>query len=441
MTNRSKPTAVTVAPETALEERSEISPRRRFLAKGLAATAAVATGAGTARSALAQTPASDANLPPNVPRWMREQGGGFISPPYGLPSPFEKNVVRKLPATVPAFPTASRTPLQNLFGTVTPNGLFFERHHAGVPAIDPAQHRLMVHGMVKKPLILSMKDLMRFPSVTRTYFIECSGNSAAEWKAPGKGTAQDIHGLLSNAEWTGVLLSTVLAEVGVEPGAAWILAEGADAAALTRSVPMAKAMDDAMLVYGQNGEMLRPEQGYPIRLLLPGYEGNMNVKWLRRLKVGDQPFHTREETSKYTDLLPDGTSLQFTFEMDVKSLITSPSAGQKLSERGFVEITGLAWSGHGKIRKVEVSTDAGRTWQAAQLDGPVLSKAVTRFRLPWRWDGSETILQSRAIDETGKVQPTRAALIAERGLNSFYHYNGIQSWKLASNGEVSNVHA
>ena len=372
---------------------------------------------------------------------MREQGSGFVNPPYGLPSPFEKTVVRKLPANVAAFPTASRTPLQNLFGTVTPNGLFFERHHAGVPAIDPAQHRLMVHGMVKKPLLLSMKELLRFPSVTRTHFIECSGNSAAEWKAPGKGTAQDIHGLLSNAEWTGVLLSTILAEVGVEPGAAWILAEGADAAAMTRSVPMAKAMEDAMLVYGQNGEMLRPEQGYPVRLLLPGYEGNMSVKWLRRLKIGDQPFHTREETSKYTDLMPDGTSLQFTFEMDVKSLITSPSAGQKLSERGFVEITGLAWSGHGKVSKVEVSTDGGRSWQVAQLDGPVLPRAVTRFRLPWRWDGSETILQSRAIDETGQVQPTRAALIPQRGLNSFYHYNGIQSWKLAANGEVSNVHA
>lgn len=440
MTDKSKSTAVTAAPETGPGD-AELKPRRKFLARGLAATAAVAAGASTVRSVQAQSAAVGDNLPPNVPKWMREQGGGFINPPYGLPSPFEKNVVRKLPASVAAFPTASRTPLQNLFGTVTPNGLFFERHHAGVPAIDPAQHRLMVHGLVKKPLVLSLNDLRRMPSVSRTYFLECSGNSGAEWKAPGKGTAQDIHGLLSNAEWTGVLLSTVLAEVGVEPGAAWILAEGADAAALTRSVPMAKAMEDAMLVYGQNGEMLRPEQGYPLRLLLPGYEGNMNVKWLRRLKLGDQPFHTREETSKYTDLMPDGSSLQFTFEMDVKSLITSPSAGQKLSERGFVEITGLAWSGHGKIRKVEVSTDAGRSWREAQLDGPVLPKAVTRFRLPWRWDGSETILQSRAIDETGQVQPTRAALIAERGLNSFYHYNGIQSWKLASNGEVSNVHA
>jgi sulfane dehydrogenase subunit SoxC len=427
--------------ETKAPDPTNARARRQFLTRGLAASAVVATGSGIANVALAQTPPATESLPPHVPKWMQEQGSGFLNPAYGLPSPFEKQVVRKLPAQVAAFPTASRTPLQDLFGTVTPNGLFFERHHGGVPAIDPAQHRLMVHGLVRQPLVLTMKDLMRFPSVSRTHFIECSGNSSGEYKAASKGTAQDIHGLLSSAEWTGVLLSTVLAEVGVNPGARWLLAEGADAAAMSRSVPMAKAMEDAMLVYAQNGEMLRPEQGYPLRLLLPGYEGNMNVKWLRRLKVGDAPFQTREETSKYTDLMADGSAAQFTFEMDVKSVITSPSAGQKISERGFHEITGLAWSGRGKIRRVEVSADGGRIWREAQLDGPVLFRALTRFRCPWSWEGGEHILQSRALDESGQVQPTRAQLVAERGLNSSYHYNAIQSWKVSATGEVTNVHA
>nr|WP_314543117.1 sulfite dehydrogenase [uncultured Massilia sp.] len=400
------------------------------MARGAAASLAAASGAAAAVD----------NLPPNVPQWMREPGAGFLNPAYGQPSPFEKDVVRKLPDQPVPFPTATRTPLQSLFGTTTPNGLFFERHHAGVPAIDPDQHRLMVHGLVDRPLLLTMKDLLRFPAVSRSHFIECSGNSMAEFKAPGKGSVQDIHGLLSGAEWTGVRLADVLREAGVQPSARWILAEGADAAAMTRSIPLAKALDDALLAYGQNGEMLRPEQGYPLRLLLPGYEGNTNIKWLRRLKVGDAPFQTREETSKYTDLMPDGTARQFTFVMGVKSVITTPSAHQVLDGRGFREITGLAWSGHGRIARVEVSLDGGQRWQEATLDGPVQSRALTRFRFPWMWSGQEAILQSRAVDEAGNVQPTRAALIASDGQNSIYHYNAIQSWKVASNGEVSNVH-
>jgi sulfane dehydrogenase subunit SoxC len=298
----------------------------------------------------------------------------------------------------------------------------------------------MLHGLVERPLILSMQELQRFPAVTRTHFLECSGNSMAEFKAPGKGSVQDIHGLLSGAEWTGVRLSDLLGEAGLLPSAKWILAEGADAAAMSRSIPLAKALDDALLVYGQNGEMLRPEQGYPLRLLLPGFEGNMSIKWLRRLKVGDAPFQTREETSKYTDLMPDGTARQFTFQMGVKSVITAPSARQVLDGHGFREITGLAWSGHGKIRQVEVSVDGGRSWQAAALDGPVQSKALTRFRLPWVWTGQQAVLQSRAVDDAGNVQPTRAALVKSDGQNSIYHYNAIQSWQVASNGEVSNVH-
>jgi sulfane dehydrogenase subunit SoxC len=412
--------------------------RRRFLARG--AVAGATATAGLALSAAARAEVVPAGLPPNVPSWMQHQGSGFLNPAYGLPSPHEAHVVRKLPAAPSAFPTATRTPLHKLFGSVTPNGLFFERHHAGVPAIDPEQHRLMIHGLVDRPLLLSVKDLLRFPSVSRIHFIECSGNSGSEWKAPGKGTVQDLHGLISSAEWTGVLLSTVLAEAGLKPSATWVLAEGADAAGMTRSVPIAKAMDDAILAYGQNGEMLRPEQGYPLRLLLPGYEGNMNIKWLRRLKLGDAPFQTREETSKYTDLMPDGSARQFTFEMDAKSVITSPSAGMQLAEKGFHEITGIAWSGRGRITRVDISTDGGRQWREAALDGPTSSRSVTRFRFPWNWNAEPAILQSRAVDETGYVQPSRSELISARGSNSYYHYNGIQSWRIDADGSVSNIH-
>jgi sulfane dehydrogenase subunit SoxC len=378
------------------------------------------------------------NLPPNIPEWSREQGAPVIANPYGTPSPYEKNVVRRTVQTPTSTAAASWTPLQDLHGIITPNGLVYERHHAGVPTIDPEQHRLIVHGLVDRPLIFTMGDLMRFPSVSRLYFLECSGNTQG-WKAGSPNlTVQNTHGLLSCCEWTGVLLSTVLDEVGIKPEAKWLLAESADAAGMDRSVPMAKALDDAMLVYSQNGERLRPEQGYPLRLFLPGYEGNMSIKWLRRIKLGTQPFHTREETSKYTDLMPDGKARQFTFLMEAKSVITHPSGGHQLREPGLYEISGLAWSGHGKIRSVDVSTDGGATWRAAQLQEPVLDKCLTRFRLPWRWEGGPALLLSRAIDETGYVQPKQPSLVEARGLNSFYHFNGIHTWKLAADGRVSN---
>lgn len=411
--------------------------RRSLFAKSAALSVAAS---GLATAPRAQQPAS--NLPPQVPEWMTRPGGPFLNPPYGLPSPFEKEVVRVLPGGGPnPFPTATRTPLEKLHGIITPNGLFFERHHAGVPAIHPDQHRLMVHGLVERPLLLDMNDIVRFPSVSRIHFLECSGNSAAQYSGASGRTAQEIHGLVSCVEWTGVKLSTVLAEAGLRPSGKWILAEGADAAAMTRSIPMELALDEAILAYAQNGEMLRPEQGYPLRLLLPGIEGNMNIKWLRRLKVGEQPFYTREETSKYTDLMPDGKAYEFTFRMDAKSVILSPSGGQRIAAAAFHEISGIAWSGRGRIKAVDVSVDGGRTWREAVLQEPVLSKALTRFRLPWRWDGSSVVLQSRAIDDTGYVQPTRKALLEVRGPNYLYHYNAIQSWRVAPSGEVSNVHA
>jgi sulfane dehydrogenase subunit SoxC len=375
-----------------------------------------------------------------IPPWMKQQGAPILSPAYGQPSPYEADVVRAAVANRPTTTAAaSLTPLGKQRGLITPSGLVFERHHGGVPAIAPEQHRLLVHGLVRRPLVFTMDELMRFPSVSRLHFLECSGNSFSEWDTPAE-TVQRTHGLVSCCEWTGIALSTLLDEVGASAEATWILAEGADAAAMTRSIPMDKALDDAMLVYGQNGEMLRPEQGYPLRLFLPGFEGNMSVKWLRRLKLGKAPFMTREETSKYTDLMPDGTARQFSFVMEAKSVIARPSGGQRLHGTGFHEIFGFAWSGRGKISRVDVSTDGGRSWQMAQLQQPVLPKCLTVFRLPWRWDGAPALLQSRAIDETGYVQPTRARLVEVRGTHSLYHYNAIQTWQVAAGGEVRNVH-
>ncbi len=352
---------------------------------------------------------------------------------YGQRSAFEKAV--RIPGS-----SSSLTPLQDSHGILTPSALHFERHHNGVPTIHPTHHRLLIHGMVDQAWTFTLDDLKRFPAVSRLAFIECSGNSASEWRGPTGQTAQETHGLTSTSEWTGVALKTVLQEVGMHPDASWMLAEGSDAAAMTRSLPLASILEEAMLCYAQNGEPLRPEQGYPLRLLIPGWEGNTCIKWLRRLKLGRAPFMTREETSHYTDLMPDGTARQFTMVMEAKSVITSPSGGQRI-QPGFLEIRGLAWSGRGRIALVEVSTDGGRTWQQAALQEPILPKCHTRFHLPWRWNGEDVILQSRCLDDTGYRQPDRATLVGVRGVNSVYHYNAIQSWHIAAEGQVSNVHA
>lgn len=405
--------------------------RRRFLGQGTALMTGVFAGALPLEGARA----ADAT-PPNVPEWMQAPGADTGAEPYGMPSRHEKSVIRNISKSLSQYTSASsRTPLQALDGIITPNGLFYERHHGGVPDIDPAQHRLMIHGLVERPVVLTMEDVRRFPSESRICFIECSGNPGFEAiKGP---TAGDLVGLVSCAEWTGVRLATVLREVGLKPEARWVIAEGADAAALTRSIPIEKCLDDALLVYSQNGERLRPQQGYPLRILLPGYEGNMSVKWLRRLNVTLEPAYSREETAKYTDLMPDGSARQFTFVMDAKSIITRPSGTDRISA-GFNEISGLAWSGRGSIRRVEVSTDDGRSWSEAHLQDPVLSLAFTRFRLPWTWDGHPTVIKSRAIDETGYIQPSYEDLTAVRGLKSFYHNNAIVPWRIASTGEVTN---
>lgn len=378
-------------------------------------------------------------LPLDLPSWSRSQGMPVATLPYGVPSEFETSGRRGAPFMPTETASASRTPLQDLHGMITPGGLVFERHHAGVPRIDPERHRLLVHGLVKRPLIFTMNDLTRFPSISRIGFLECAGNTQG-WQ-PGSLdlTVQDTHGLLSCCEWTGVLLSTILGEVGVEPASRWLLAEGADAAMMSRSLPLAAVMDDAVLVYSQNGERLRPEQGYPLRLFLPGLEVSVSIKWLRRIKVGQHPFETREETAKYTSLMPDGRAQQFTLLMEVKSVITFPSGGHLLPQPGFYEISGLAWSGSGRVRAVDVSTDGGASWRSARLQEPILAKCLTQFRVPWHWDGSPALLRSRAIDEAGNVQPSHEAIIAGRGSNAFYHYNGIHSWKVEAGGSVLNA--
>lgn len=406
----------------------------------LMAGAAMGSAALAARQAAAEAPPGAIEYPVQ-PDSTKEQGRVILDDGgYGSRSQFESEVRWRYP-TASLDSSWSMTPLASGHGIITPSGLHFERHHGGIPNIDPETHELIVHGMVERPLRFTMGDLKRLPSVSRTVFIECSGNGLTEWDKPTLKTVQGTHGLTSTSEWTGVLLSTVLKEAGIQDGAAWILAEGADAAVMTRSIPVDKAMDDAILAYAQNGEALRPEQGYPLRLLLPGYEGNTQIKWLRRLEVGDMPFMTREETLKYTDLLPDGKARQFTLEMDAKSVITFPSGAMRLPTPGFYEITGLAWTGRGRITGVEVSTDGGATWIKAELQEPVLDKCHTRFRLPWIWDGGEAVLQSRCTDNTGYVQPALADLVKVRGTKSVYHLNAIQSWHVAASGEVTNVHA
>jgi len=380
--------------------------------------------------------------PPDVPAWMRAPGAGMSG--YGAPAKYEDAVQRTGVASQPGTTGsgASRTPLERLAGIITPSGLHFERHHSGVPDIDPRAHRLLVHGLVKRPLVFTMDSLLRYPMVSRIQFIECSGNSRPNLSpTPPTTSCGAIHGLVSCSEWTGVPLAIVLEEAGADPRAQWLLAEGADAAAMSRSVPMAKAMDDALLAVYQNGERLRPENGYPVRLFLPGYEGNMSVKWLRRLKVTAAPTMTKDETSKYTDLLADGKSLMFTYPMDVKSVITAPSPGLVLPGPGLYEISGLAWSGSGTITRVDVSADGGQTWGEAALGEPVLPKALTRFRMAWRWNGGPAMLKSRATDEAGAVQPTRDKLVADKGTQFLYHYNAIQAWSVTPSGDVKNVYA
>lgn len=419
--------------ETPSPSSSTIS--RRTLIAGAAVAAGTALLGGLPSAEAQQVVAAPAEPPPlpAAPNDPTKVVGAPTSA-VGTRSPF----VTAARTPVGEITGTSLTPLQSLSGTITPSDLHFTRIHAGTPTIDPARHTLLIHGLVDNPLELTLADLKRFPAVTRTHFVECSGNGRAAYRSPKpEMTPQQVEGMTSNSEWTGVPLATILREVGVKNEAEWFLAEGGDACLLARSIPIAKARDDALVVYAQNGEPLRPEQGFPMRLLLPGYEGNTNVKWLRRLKFGTEPFMTRWETSKYTDPLPGGKARMFSFEMDAKSIITTPAYPERLTGPGWWPISGLAWSGRGRISRVDVSTDGGTTWTQAELIGPATSKAHVRFQHMWQWDGNDSLLMSRAVDDTGYVQPTMAQLEAVRGPGTDYHFNPIRAWRVARDGAVT----
>jgi sulfane dehydrogenase subunit SoxC len=409
--------------------------RRAFLAGGIAFSGGVAAAAVTGSPAAAQAtnPIGEA-----APPWMLTIGRPFS--PYGMPAAAESGVVRTFNINERQPGTgSSRTPHHLLHGTITPNGLHFERHHNGIPDIDPVRHELVIHGLVDRPLLFTVDALMRYPMESHIRYIECAGNSGgAAWGLP-QNTVQGIHGLLSCSEWTGIPLNVLLDEAGVQPGAGWILAEGADAAAMSRSIPLDKAMDDTLLALFQNGEAIRPEQGYPMRLVVPGFQGNVNVKWLRRIKVTEGPMHTRDETSRYSELQKDGTTRQFWLQFGPKSFIARPSFEVNLTGPGLYENSGLAWAGTGRIARVEVSADGGASWTDAALNEPVLPKALTRFRLPWQWDGQPAVLMSRAHDARGLVQPTNEEWRRPFAPGQSFMYNGIQNWAVNAAGEVANV--
>jgi len=426
-------------PDSSEDKKARTSPlpaRREFLRQGavLAGLAAASGVSGAPIAHAAKLAVPDSNL---------AMGDAIPEVDYGMPIEFEKHVKRRRSdvfVNKQNFSDWSMTPLQHQTGIVTPNGLFFERHHNGVARIDPEKHRLVIHGLVERPLVFTMSDLMRYPSISRFYFMECSGNGLTDWAKPLSATVQQSHGLLACAQWTGIPLAWLLDEAGVKPQGKWVMIEGADGSGHLRSIPIEKAMDDLLLAYGQNGEMLRAEQGYPLRAFLPGWEGNTCVKWLRRVKVVDQPDYVRGETARYTDPMPNGKWRKFSMVMECKSVITSPSGGMTLKGPGHHEIQGFAWSGNGKITNVDVTIDGGRTWREAQLEEPVLDKCLTRFRYRWVWDGGPAKIASRAVDSTGYVQPNVEEIAKVREIVGFVqHHNGIFPWAITQAGEVKNA--
>ncbi|RXK14251.1 sulfite dehydrogenase [Halarcobacter mediterraneus] len=379
-------------------------------------------------------------------QWGTKLGDMVTKNLYGIPSPYEHNVIRRttdLLSSGDAYASVSMCPIHELQGIVTPNGLFFTRNHGGTAHVDPHEFRLMIHGKVKKEVVLTLDDLKKYPSESRIYFIECPANGSTGWRGPQFNNLQFMKGMMSSAEWTGVMLKTVLEDIGLEDDAVWMLAVGSDNAGNPRTIPVEKAMDDAMLVWAQNGEALRPEQGYPLRLLVPGWEGNLNTKWLKRLEFSDKPWHAKEETSKYTMLQKSGKAIRYFWANEVNSVITSPCPEKPwthLKKGDMIEIEGLAWSGHGTITNVDISFDGGDNWVEANLKGLVLPKSWTRFSYITRWEGKPLLLSSRAIDDTGNVQPTIDQETSAVGVESIYHRNAIVTWEVKSNGEVNNVH-
>ena len=423
--------------------RSELRQGRRgFIEKAFAAALAATGGTALAQTNPVASDGGDPNIL-NLPEHAKGLGLGVATDGYGKPSRFEANVQRRqspgLTQTTQA--SVSFAPLQSLFGIVTPSGLHFERHHQGWWDIDPSKHRFMVNGLVKKPMVFTVDEIMRLPSVSRFHFIECGANTAVEWAQVAVPTVQYTHGMISCSEFTGVPLITLLEMAGADlKTGRFVLAEGGEGSSMTRTIPMSLITSgEVLVVYGQNGEMLRPENGYPLRLVVPGVQGVSWIKYLRRVEVGDQPYATKDEAIHYMDLMPNGMHRQYTSIQECKSVVTTPSGGQVLLDKGFYNISGLAWSGRGKVKRVDVSVDGGRNWRTARLQTPVLSKALTRFNIDWVWSGQPAIIQSRAMDETGFVQPTYAQLRKVRGSRSIYHNNAIQSWLVQESGEVKNV--
>ena len=426
---------VTVA-RSELQARDSVThnPKRRSFLRDSVAVAGSAGAVGLAGTAATAAPLE-------VPESNKQMGRPLPPEEYGMPSKFEAQVKRRRSNVLvnrQNFSDWSMTPLQSTPGIITPNGLFYERHHSGVPDIDPDKHVFAIHGMVKQPLQFTMSDLMRYPAISKFYFMECSGNGLTDWLKPSSKTVQQTHGLLSCAQWTGIPLSTLLDEAGLQPGVKWLIAEGADGSGHLRSLPLEKVMQDCMVVYAMNGEMLRPENGYPLRLFVPGWEGNVSVKWLRRIKAGTEPWYVRGETARYTDPMPDGKWRIFSFVMEAKSVITRPSGGMTIRP-GYNEIQGFAWSGNGKIKAVDVTVDGGKNWQEAILEDPIIDKCLTRFRFNWKWTGGPATIASRAVDSTGYVQPTVEDIKKSRAIVGFVqHHNGVFPWNVSTTGEVSN---
>lgn len=411
--------------------------RRNFLQGAVAAGGAVAaTGAAGAAQAAGDP------LITEVQQWARGFGDPVDAHPYGLPIRFEGDVIRRNVEwlTADTISSINFTPIHGLDGTITPQGCAFERHHSGAIELTKQDYRLMINGLVDRPLVFSYADLERFPRESRVYFLECAANSGMEWAGAQLNGAQFTHGMIHNMEYTGIPLRTLLNEAGIQTAGKWVFVEGADASSNGRSIPMEKALDDVMVAFKANGEALRKEHGYPVRLVVPGWEGNLWIKWLRRIEVTDAPVESREETSKYTDVMANGIARKWTWEMDAKSVVTSPSPQSPITHgNGPLVITGLAWSGRGAIKRVDVTVDGGKTWHEARLSASGTDKAISRFYFDHDWDGSQMLLQSRAMDSTGYVQPTKTQLRAVRGLNSIYHNNAIQTWLVMENGEAENV--
>ncbi len=439
--------SLSVSQDTNKEIQSTSTQTRRDFFKKISLLSVSAVASATILSPTKASAKAVVNEPAvmNLPEWATKLGHEVNWHPYGMPSPYVHNVERRVTPLLSSgdfYASVAMCPLYDSSGIITPNGLFFTRDHGGTAIIDPNEYRLMIDGDVKNPLLLTLEQLKRYPAENRIHFIECPANGSAEWRGPQFNSIQFTKGMISCAQWTGVKLSVLLADVGVDPEAIWMLAEGSDNSEMGRTIPIGKVMDDAMLVWAQNGEAIRPEQGYPVRLLVPGWEGNLNVKWLRRLKFGKHPFHAKEETSKYTMLQPSGKAIQYFWAMQVNSVITSPCPERPwtdLKPGDMVEISGIAWSGQGTITHVDISFDGGNNWVKAPLSGLVLPKAWTRFVYQYKWEGKPIILASRARDDSGDIQPTLDTQVSTLGVESIYHKNAICCWEVTANGTVNNI--